>query len=246
MSDRKIPDALLERYLAGDVDEALRRDVDERLSASAPDRERLESLRQDSAAFLAAHPPGPMVARFEEHRRVRRRRWWIGLLVPAVVLGGAAAVVFVFTTQVLPPIDHHDIRLAVFAASSSGGAATPMEVATTGDAVRFLLRGSDMGYIAVLGRDANGDVHVYAPKDGPSAVRYDPKQPMLPEVAQLSKGSGREEIIGLFSPKPFELAPVVDALRARRPLSGLLPEGSVSATVPLEKREAPASRGAVE
>ena len=47
---------------------------------------------------------------------------------------------------------------------------------------------------------------------------------------------GREEIIGIFSPARFDLTPVLEALRAGKPLDGLLPEGSVTATVPLKKR----------
>jgi hypothetical protein len=248
MSQRLITDVLLERYLAGDVDAALRAEIDGKLAASASDRERLDELQRDSAAFLVAHPPGPMVARFEEKRRVHRLRWRIGLLLPLGLATAAAVVLGVFVGRV--SIDSHDIHLAVYAAGTAKGGVAPMEVATAGDAVQFLLRGTEMGFIAVMGRDPSGNVHVYVPQQGEQAERYDPQQPMLPEVARLGQGAGREEIIGLFSPKPFELAPVVDALKAKRPLLGLLPEGSVTATVPLEKRpedlrrEEPPSRAA--
>jgi len=54
MSQRLITDVLLERYLAGDVDAALRAEIDGKLAASASDRERLDELQRDSAAFLVA------------------------------------------------------------------------------------------------------------------------------------------------------------------------------------------------
>lgn len=228
MTARTIKDALLERYLAGDLDPALRAQLDAALAASEPDRARLEELRADSAAFLVAHPPGPLAARVEA--RQRKRLAW-RLLVPAVALS-AMALALTFATKKIP-IDQQHIQLAVYAAQ--GGNVGPLEVATAGDAVKFLIAGRSMGFVAVLGRDASGEIHVYAPEEGKTAERYDPKTPMLPGVARLGPSAGREEIIGLFSPREFELAPVVRALREGRSLEGLLPEGSVTAVVPLEK-----------
>ena len=119
----------------------------------------------------------------------------------------------------------------------------PLQVASAGDAVQFLITGHAMGYIAVVGRAPGGLIHVYVPREGTEADRYDPKTPLLPGVAQLQPGVGREEVVGLFSPEPFDLAPVLEALRAGKPLDGLLPEGSVTAVVPLKKEaEQPAAQ----
>jgi anti-sigma factor RsiW len=69
-----LPDALLEHYLAGALDESAREQVEARLQQSAAARSRLEELRADSAAFLSRNPPGPLVARLmREHPRGRRR-----------------------------------------------------------------------------------------------------------------------------------------------------------------------------
>jgi hypothetical protein len=226
---RQIKDAMLERYLAGDVTPEQRAKLDAALAASEADRARLDELQRDSSAFLVAHPPGPLVAKVAEKQR--KRLFW-RLLVPAFAVAGCVAVISFAASRV--PIDQKKIELAVYAAQADG-IARPLAVATPGDAVKFVLAGRAMGYVAVMGRDAQGNVRVYVPKEGQTAERYDPKAPMLPGVSNLSPQSGREEIIGLFCPKAFELAPVVEALRDRQPLTGLLPEGTVTAVVPLEK-----------
>lgn len=232
MTGRSITDVLLERYLARDLDPALLASVEERLARSEPDRLRLQELQADSAAFLAAHPPGQVVARIEQ--RARSRRVW-RLAIPGVLLAGLAAGVMLIVHG-LPPVDQSAIRLAIHAAAEPGGKVGPVQVATAGDAVRFVLTGRAMGYVAVVGRTPDGAVQVYVPREGTEAERYDPAQPMLPGVSELQAGEGREEIIGIFSPARFDLPPVLEALRAGKPLDGLLPEGSVTATVPLKKR----------
>ncbi|MGC4113722.1 MAG: hypothetical protein QM765_03490 [Myxococcales bacterium] len=237
---RQIKDALLERYLAGDVTPEQRKSLDATLSASEDDRARLDELQKDTSAFLVAHPPGPLVAKVAERQR---KRFFLRLMIPAVAVAGCVALLAFAAHQV--PIDQKKIELAVFAAQADG-IARPLAVATPGDAVKFLLAGRAMGYVAVMGRDAQGHVRVYVPKEGQTAERYDPKKPLLPGVSNLSPQEGREEIIGLFCPREFELAPVVEALRDRQPLTGLLPEGSVTAIVPLEKTQADGKPAAAE
>lgn len=232
---RQIKDALLERYLAGDLAPELRKTIDATLAASEDDRARLDELQKDSAAFLVSHPAGPLVARVAEQQR---KRFFLRLLAPAVAVAGCLAVVSFAAHRI--PFDQKKIELAVYAAQADG-VARPLAVATPGDAVKFVLAGRAMGYVAVMGRDAEGHVRVYVPKEGQTAERYDPRTPMLAGVSNLSSQAGREEIIGLFCPREFELGPVVEALRDRQPLTGLLPEGSVTAVVPLEKKPGDAS-----
>jgi len=228
---RRIKDALLERYLAADVTPAQRTAIDAALASSEEDRARLDELQRDSSAFLVAHPPGPLVAKVAE--RQRKRLLW-RLLAPALAVAGCVAVVAFAAHR--GPIDQKRIELAVYAAQGGDGVARPLAVATPGDAVKFVLAGRAMGYVAVLGRDAQGNVRVYVPKEGQTAEPYSPTSPVLPGISHLSPQSGREEIIGLFCPKAFALAPVVEARRDRQPLTGLLPEGTVTAVVPLEKK----------
>jgi anti-sigma factor RsiW len=71
---RRIPDVLLERYLADSLNAAERIRLEASLADSLQDRARLEELRTDSRAFLIQHPPAPLVARFQEEQR--QGRWW--------------------------------------------------------------------------------------------------------------------------------------------------------------------------
>ena len=231
MNERKIPDALLERYLADDLDPGLRARLAGELAGSDADRARLEELERDSAAFLARHPPGPLVARFEEKRR-RRPLWH--LLAP-VALAAAAASVLVFAlrwTEGLG-VDRQGIQLVIYAAETPGAPIRPKPVASQDDAVRFLLESASVGYVAVFGLDEAGGVRLYHPRAGDSAQAYDPQGPMLPGVTRLPPGSRREEVLGVFSPTPFALEPILAALRARRPLEEVVPPGTLTAKVPL-------------
>ncbi|MBI5548346.1 MAG: hypothetical protein HY901_31070 [Deltaproteobacteria bacterium] len=233
MSARRIPDALLERLAADDLDAELRAHLEKTLAESELDRARLEELQRDSAAFLTAHPPGPLVARFEKREQGRRSWRTIKLLlIPGVAVATLGLVLFLSPGS---PIDQQRIQLAVYSAQGPGAVVGPLQVASAGDAVRFVLSGRSMGYVAVFGRDPSGKVRIYAPAEGATARRYDPKSPLLPDIARLAPGSGREEIIGVFSPRPFEIGPVVEALGQAKDLRGLVPEGSLTAVVPLRK-----------
>ncbi len=67
---RKLKDAPLERYLADALPARARARMEALLAASAKDRQRLEELRADSAAFLSKHPLTLAVP----HPRKRRPR----------------------------------------------------------------------------------------------------------------------------------------------------------------------------
>lgn len=93
---RRIPDAVLEFYLASLLDEPARARVETSLAQSEPDRVRLEELRADSEALLLKHPAAPMAARIERllEQRKRRRRWW-ALMVPTLAGACVAALLWV-------------------------------------------------------------------------------------------------------------------------------------------------------
>src|SRR5689334_7559966 len=96
---RRIPDALLERYLADTLPAEAKARLETTLAASPGDQARLAELRADSAAFLLQHPPGSLVARFQEESG--RAKWWRRpmLLAPLLAATAAAAVVL----MLLPP-----------------------------------------------------------------------------------------------------------------------------------------------
>lgn len=233
MSARTIKDALLERYLAGALAPEPAAEIERLLAQSPADQARLTELRADNQAFLLLHPPAPLLARFEERRGRGRRAWGLRLLVPAAALAALFAL--------LPRPRPGQIELALYTAD--GQAVRAEQVVTTDSAMRFVLRGSKIGYVAVLGLDPSGAVKVHFPSGGSAPAPYDPKhEPTLPGLLQLAPGEGREQVIGLFSPRPFELAPVLEALKNGRPLEEVLPDGALSARVGLDKRTDPPTR----
>ncbi|MGI5863920.1 MAG: anti-sigma factor family protein [Myxococcales bacterium] len=233
MTERKIKDGLLERFLAGDLDPALRAEIARTLESSEADRARLVELERDSAAFLALHPPGPLVARFE--KTTRRRLHFLQLAPIGLAVAATAAIVLAVQWSNSLGVDRKGIQLAIYAADESGERIVSRNVVSSDDAVRFLLESANVGYVAVLGRAPNGDIRVYYPKEGTAAPAYHPKEPMLPGLTELAPNAGREEILGFFCPKPFDVAPIVEALRAGKPLESVLPAGTLSAKVPLQK-----------
>ncbi|HCF56586.1 MAG TPA: hypothetical protein DFS52_01145 [Myxococcales bacterium] len=233
MNERKIKDGLLERLLANDLDPAVRAELARTLESSEADRARLAELERDSAAFLALHPPGPLVARFEE--TTRRRSLFLRLAPFGLAAAATAAILLAVQWSNSLGVDRQGIQLAIYAADDAGERIVSKSVVSSDDAVRFLLESAHVGYVAVLGRDASGEIRVYYPKDGTAAPAYDPKGPMLPGVTELAPNAGREDLLGFFCPIPFDVAPIVEALRAGEPLESVLPAGTLTAKVPLQK-----------
>jgi DNA-binding NarL/FixJ family response regulator len=63
---RRIPDSLLECYLADALDAEERGRLEALLASSPEDRARLEELRKDSLEFYRQHHPEPLIASFQE------------------------------------------------------------------------------------------------------------------------------------------------------------------------------------
>ena len=69
---RRIFDPLLECYLVGSLDAEARAEVETVLAQSEADQTRLVELRAESEAFLALHPPEPLMERFKAPQQVPR------------------------------------------------------------------------------------------------------------------------------------------------------------------------------
>ncbi|MBI3181199.1 MAG: hypothetical protein HYZ28_03545 [Myxococcales bacterium] len=221
---RRIKDALLERYLAGDLAAEAKSTLEAGLAGSPPDRARLEELRADSQAFLTQHPPGQMVARYE---RAARRRWWALPAVLAPLAAGAFAIGLVldFPTEDEPSfITKGGVTLTVHLrrGESSERLAKGVELSAK-DAVRFELRAPGKGFAAVIGKDSAGKVTVYHPFGVLEAAAYEPAQPLLPTAIELDATKGREQLWGLWSDRPFGLGEATEALRSGSPLEQAVP-----------------------
>jgi hypothetical protein len=220
---RRIPDALLERYLTDSLDAEEKARLEACLADSPQDRARLGELRADSAAFLIQHPPALLVSRFQEGQR--RALWWrrSALLIPALA---AAAVVLVLLPPIEDPYTAKGLVLVLHRKTETGSLQVPDGGALAPrDSVRFAVKAPVNGFVAVLSRDARGMVTVYYPFKGKTAAAYRATEPMLPGALELDDTLGPEDVYALHSTQPFELKWAVEALKAGRPLAKAAPAG---------------------
>ena len=217
---RRIPDALLERYLADALPAEAKARLETTLAASPRDQARLAELRADSAAFLLQHPPGALVARFQED--VRRARWWQRPRLLAPLLAATAVAAFVLV--LLPPTDDPyttkgSVILTLHRKTADGSVpVSPDGVVAPHDSIRFEVKAPKRGFVAILSRDPRGTPTVYYPFGGWDAAPYDVTQPLLPGAIELDDTLGREDIYVLFSTRPFQLEGAMRALGTGKPL----------------------------
>ncbi|WP_163995035.1 DUF4384 domain-containing protein [Pyxidicoccus caerfyrddinensis] len=230
--ERRIKDALLERYLSDALAPEARGQLESVLAESAPDRARLEELRADSAAFLVQHPPGPLVARYEAAEPARRRPWWL-LLVPAL----AASVLVGVWPRENPYTVKGTVSLVLHRKAGDGSARVePGATLAPGDVLQFEVKAAEDGYVAVLSRDGQGTVTVYHPFGGTEAARYQATRPMLPAAIELDEVRGHEEVYALHSREPFALDWAVAALTEGKRLDAVAPRGVAVEHVGFDKR----------
>jgi len=223
---RAVPDALLERYLAGDLPAEKKAALDAQLTAD--DRARLDELRADSAAYLVKHPPGPLVAKLGD---APRRPWW-QFLAPVVVAATVAVVLWVRTREP----DETVKGGVVFAVQKrDGGGVRGGDVVHPKDVVRFELRAPGPGYVAVLSRDGAGHVTVYYPYGEVDAAPYLPEQSLLPGAIALDDTLGEEKVYALWSGHGFKLTPLVEALERDGRMSA--PDGVTLLELDWDKRQ---------
>ena len=243
---RRIPDSLLEHYLADALDARTRAQLEETMASSPLDQARLQELRADSAAFLTQHPSGPLVERFRQQRQ--RRQWWRRwpvLLMPTFTVLFLSLVVFAGPLRELserwgliePPYQTKGPAILVVHRKTDQGSevvrsSVPL---APGDSIRFEVKAAGSGFVAVLGLDARGVVTVYHPYDGAAAAPYDVAQPFLPGAFVLDETLGREDLYVLTSPRPFELGWAIQALEQHRDLKRAAPRDVVVGSTFLTK-----------
>ncbi len=219
---RPIADALLERYLAGDLKPEQRQAIEAALQASATERARLEDLRADNRAFFIKHPVGPVVAKLEAPPQSR----WILRWLPAFVAAAAMVLAGVFALNAKESdwTAKGTIALTVHRKTASGSEKLADGAVThPGDEVRFELRVPTEGFVAILSKDGIGQVSVYYPVGGQIAAAYRPNQSMLPAATQLDSALGRERVFAVYGASEFALQPLLEAVRANQPFpSGLV------------------------
>jgi len=102
------PDILLERYLAGDLADELRAEIERACERSEILRRRLDELSQERSAFLAGDPPAQFAHRLaaelhSDSAPLRpRRRWLAWLLAPSAAAAAATVLVTVVVLRTGP------------------------------------------------------------------------------------------------------------------------------------------------
>lgn len=214
---RPIPDALLERYVAGALTgDALAR-VERAVAESPSERARVDALRADSAAFLISHPPGPLASRLEQPKR----RWMFWLPLAAV----ATAALGVFVLRDAPEDESTVKGSIVFSAfrqreNAAAEELTSGAVVKPGDRIRFSVRTPTDGFVAVLSRDGAGHASVYYPFSASQAAPHGTKDTLLPGAIMLDEVLGAERVWALFSAGAFELGPLLQQLERGQKPSG--------------------------
>ena len=165
---------------------------------------------------------------------------------PAAVLAAAAAVLLVLRMPEAPNAPDEETRVkgaAVHLLLSHGrpGALEPLASGDTIHAGDYLQAGysaSQDGFGAVLSRDGAGEAFVYVPSTGDRMVPLPAgKERSFPESTLLDDVVGAERIVLLWCDTDHSVQPMIDALRADRPI--VAPPGCETRELQLSKRGAP-------
>ncbi|HEX5750727.1 MAG TPA: hypothetical protein VFZ09_31160 [Archangium sp.] len=233
------PAAVLEALSAGEpAPEATRSHV-----AGCPDcHGQLEALTTAREAFVRARPPELFLRQLERRAASQPRRglrWWLPVL--------GACVPLLALLVLVPRLGQDDgVRLKGGAfrvvVSRDGGAPEllgPDALVRPGDALRFAYESTEAGHLLVLELDGRGNASVFHPYGAAtSAPLAAAQREFLPGSVVLDDAPGPEWLLAVFSPRPLEAAPLLEALRAqagRAEPTLSCPECGVS-TIRLQKR----------
>lgn len=196
-------------------------------------QETVATLRSEADAFLRARPTERFLAQLDDAKARRpssRRRLVVAL---AGALATAVVVALVLPGE-RPPAVHFKGALASILVKRDG-VVRPLQasdVLQAGDALRFSVTVERPGFAVVLNRDGRGKVAVVAPF-GAGAQAIPEGTTVLEDSAVLDATSGRETFVTVFSPRAFEVAPLVRQLEASQQVQC---EGCVVETASFDKR----------
>jgi hypothetical protein len=218
MTDRRLPDYLLERLALGELPEEAARQAEEQLAREPGGAQRLADLRASNAELLARHPPEAAAKEIaRRHRAVaapirRRRVSW--LAAPVVAFAVALLVV------VLQPGDEQtrvkgDAALLVY--RDRGGQSELLrngDRARAGDEVQLAYARARPGYGVIVSLDGAGEVTLHLPEKDGEAVRLVPDaRTPLPNAYGLDAAPHFERFFLVTSPSPFRASVAVEAAR---------------------------------
>lgn len=203
----------------------------------------LAALTSGREAFVRARPPELFLRQLERRAAAAPSRSMLSRLMPVL-----AACVPVLALLVMVPrlLQGDDVRLKGDAfrvvAAREGGTPEllgPDAQVRAGDALRFAYETPEAGHLVVLNLDGRGAASLFYPYSGTgSAPLAAGQRDFLPGSVVLDDAPGPEFLFAVFSLRPIEVAPLLEALRtqAGRPEPTLsCPDCRVS-TLRLQKR----------
>lgn len=247
MSARQLPEWMVERLRAGDLDPARAAELRARLEAEGG-RERLEALERDGREFLEAHPPGPALAEIRRRAaggdprpRPARRTLWAPLATAAV----AAAAVLMVAPRLGSGPEPEEGRMKGLSARLEVHRQRPGmppelladgAVARAGDLVQLSYVSADAPFGAVVSVDGRGAVTLHWPEGGGSAAELEGGHSVpLPHAYRLDDAPTFERFFLVTASAPFDSGVVVEAVR-RLFAAGRAADDRLSLPAGLEQR----------
>ncbi|MGE0863148.1 MAG: ActD-like protein [Vicinamibacterales bacterium] len=233
-----VPDITLERYRLGELPADEDRQLAARLAADADLRNRLAALEASDHEILSELPAavlaGDIASRLRNHTPVAAPGMsWMRWALPAA--GALTLAVFIVRPLALGPstpapvaaadaerVKGLDSALAIYRRTESGSELlADGDRARTGDLLRIGYKVAAPGYGIILSIDGRGLVTRHLPAEGGRAVPLANGDTVLLDSSyELDDAPKWERFYLVTSQSPFDIEPVLTALRRTAPLDG--------------------------
>jgi len=232
MTDRRLPDYLLERLALGELPEEAARAAQEELAREPGGAQRLSELRASDAQLLARHPPQGVASEIARRQRAvvvqlrRRRAGWL-----AASAGVFAAVVLAVVLRPAPEQTGIKGEAALLVYRSRGAQVEQLQSgasARAGDTVQLAYAGERQAYGVIVSVDGAGKVTLHLPEQEGEAARLTrDARTELPHAYELDAAPGFERFFLVTSDSPFRASAALEAARK------LAARGDAARTEPL-------------
>ncbi|MEM6533201.1 MAG: hypothetical protein AAF654_11280 [Myxococcota bacterium] len=235
-----LPPLLLEKYAKGELSDAKRAEVAERIAQDPEAAAALEALEASDAAILAEIPPGRFKADLEAKRRgqARTRGIWLGL--PAVAAAAIAIAVLPDSPAEIgaPEVTRTKGAERVLHLYRGDGELLDGSQASSGDRIQPAVQVEKPLYGVMVAIDGRGSVTLLEPKAAGPASHFVPSKDPVPltESYELDDAPEFERFFFVTSRKPFNADLVLNAARRWSPKTQLtLPADYAQHSIELRK-----------
>ena len=231
-------------YVAGDLSECRMASVDRHLRSCSECSGVVAEIKKEQSGFLEAYPQVPEVkATPGTILRFRTLTTLVAVAAVLVVAFGIAAL--------LPRQQETTWRtkggtaLSLFVSDSTGQPSVREDsVFYPGERIQFSYSCGKERYLILASIDETGRVSVYYPNSGDQSMLLEPGNDMpLPHSIRLDDYIGVERYVAVFSGRPLDVAPVVEAIAGIKnngealPAASLVVPGATVRSVIINKKE---------